>query len=118
MSHVEAQASYQLVRCDIADGQVTASTAERLAEVIKSGVVASAQARLRWQLAAAAEVLAQRRDVETAALCLAIAGFADVPTAATDQIDEATKRVGVEQAATSSLLEIAALAVQALGPSG
>ena len=113
MGHVEAQAAFQLVRCDLFAANPGTAVATELAAVLESGVQTSAQARLRWQLGAAVDLLAAHGARDAAAVALAFSGFVHLPPPVAPLSDEEIAD-GQARAAASSLLDVAADTARAL----
>jgi len=114
MGHVQAQAQFQMVRCDVAEGQFNPTTAERLADALDQGVRASAQARLRWQLPLAARIFVAHERHSDAAVCLAAGGFVPEARGAFDALPPADRAAGAERARQLSLLDVATIAIEEL----
>jgi predicted ATPase/DNA-binding SARP family transcriptional activator len=113
MGHVEAQSAFQLVRCDLFAGGPSATVASQLASVLERGVQTSAQARLRWQLGAAVDLLAAHGARDAAADAHAFSGFVHLPPPLAPLSDDEIAD-GLARAAASSLLDVAADTARAL----
>lgn len=111
MTFVESQASYQQVRIAVLQGFHDDATATRMAEVLESGVRSFSGARLRWQLGAAAELLAQRGHESVATRCLVYAGFADVPLRHAADLGDSTD---APETGASTIFQVAAEAAERL----
>lgn len=107
------QTRLETLRLDTEERRIEAMLTLGRTDVLESGVQTSAQARLRWQLGAAVDVLAAHGARDAAASAQAFSGFVHLPSPIAPLSDEEIA-VGRSQGVASSLLNVAADTARAL----